>query len=129
VLSETDVDYDRLLGILPWASGQRVVDAFVKTAYADAVESLFIDFQIGAGQRLRGQLLDCKADGLGGTVKSPIPKRLTAGLSIPGGKQLGLTAVVERTHRLILGCGKGVDRPIIDLSPLDTRPVRHHNSP
>jgi hypothetical protein len=70
---------------------------------------------------LRGQLLDCKADGLGGTVKSPIPERLTAGLSIPGGKQLGLAAVVERTHRLILACGKGVDRPIIDLSPLDTR--------
>jgi len=73
----------------------------VQSAYSIAVESLLLHFKVGAYQELRCQLLDCKADGVRGIVKSPVAHR-SVSLATARGKQLRRGAVVKSVHAFCL---------------------------
>lgn len=85
-----------------WARGrrrtplQRIVGALVQTADFGGIEALFVDFEPGASQRLRGKLLDGKADGFRGPREAPVADGVTP--HPPTGKKLRLSVVVEGRH-------------------------------
>src|SRR4029077_14003868 len=76
--------------------------ALVELTDAVAVEALLAHFKIGAGERIRGKLLDRELDRLGGSGKSPVAERRALVLAVMGRKQLGLETVVEPARLLLL---------------------------
>src|SRR6266550_6110761 len=66
-----------------------------------ALVSDFIDFKIGATEKLRRQLLDGETDGIGCAYKSFVPKWLAPGVLALRREQFSLRAVIEQ---LGLGC-------------------------
>jgi len=51
---------------------QRIIGAAVQSAYTAAVESLVIDFQVGAREKLRWKVLDCETDSVRSAIGSMV---------------------------------------------------------
>ena len=77
------------------AARQRVVLAIVETPDLPAVESLLIDFEIGAQQRLRGQFLDGEVNRLRGSLEPLVGDAAGAALPASGWIQLRQRGVIE----------------------------------
>src|SRR6476620_2127430 len=80
------------------AARQRKILALIEVSDAALVEAGFIDLQVSAVQRVRGQLLDREANRFGRGAESPI--RETGPLFLPdrGGKQFGSGVEAEGSH-------------------------------
>jgi hypothetical protein len=81
------------------APGQGIFGAFVQSADAIAVEPLFIDFEIGAGQKVRRNLFHGEADSLGSVRETLVSQRLTPRGPLSRAEQLGRGIVIEFSHR------------------------------
>ena len=73
------------LGRSATSSCQRVVGALVKLADALVVEPRLFDFEVGADQEVRRQLLDRKTDGVRGFLKSFVAEGTRLGFPCPVG--------------------------------------------
>src|ERR1700712_2101862 len=76
---------------------QRVSAAFVELPDAIAVETLFLDLEVGAEQRIGGHFLHGKADRLGGGLKTLVANG-APGLATAAGKELRRSLVINITH-------------------------------
>src|SRR5580692_9010875 len=77
-------------------SRQRILGALVQATNVLGLVSFLIHLEIGAGEAVRRELLDGKADGIGGPRKSFVPERLPPEILALRGEQLSLDAVVEQ---------------------------------
>src|SRR5688500_16727497 len=77
---------------------EREVRAVVERADASLVEALFVNLEIGAVQRIRRQLFDREADGLGRVVEAAIGEAGTLLVADRGGEQLSAAIVIECGH-------------------------------
>src|SRR5579872_3307668 len=81
---------------------QRIFDAVVQPADIVAAVPLLVDFQKGADQQFRSEVLDREADGLRGFCKAPVSERLPPRYAPARRKQFGRRRVVEFRHRRTL---------------------------
>jgi hypothetical protein len=63
-----------------------------------AVESLLVDFEVRAVQKIGWKVFDRETDGLGGLIKSPVSEWLASRYPSSGGKELGCRVEIKFGH-------------------------------
>jgi hypothetical protein len=83
---------------------------------------LLVDFETGANKKVRWKLLDRETDGIRGSRKSFVPKRLSLDFPAPGGEQLGFGAVIKQLRLVCVIKGAHFSRP--SAASMKSRRVR-----